>query len=53
MILQRKRALIEGASRVFERGGRKKPEIDGDQVRTLRETRKTDGSNPTTHVRDT
>jgi hypothetical protein len=53
MTFQRKRALIEGASRVIERGSRKKPEIDGEQVRTSRETRKTDGSNPTTHVRDT
>ena len=28
-------ALLEGASGVFERGGRKKPEIDEDQVKEL------------------
>jgi transposase len=32
MIHQWKRALLEGASGVFERGGRRKPEIDEDQV---------------------
>ncbi len=35
MIHQWKRALLEGASGVFERGGRQKPEIDEDQVREL------------------
>lgn len=35
MIHQWKRALLEGASGVFERGGRKKPEIDEDQVKEL------------------
>ncbi len=33
MIHQWKRALLEGASGVFERGGRKKPEIDDEQVK--------------------
>ncbi len=33
MIHQWKRALLEGASGVFERGGRKKPEIDEEQVK--------------------
>jgi transposase len=35
MIHQRKRTLLEGASGVFERGGRKAPEIDEDQVKDL------------------
>lgn len=35
MIYQWKRALLDGASGVFERGGRKKPEIDEDQVKEL------------------
>ena len=35
MIHQWKRALLEGASGVFERGGRRKPEINEDQVREL------------------
>ncbi|MDE4142596.1 transposase [Phaeobacter gallaeciensis] len=35
MIHQWKRALLEGASGVFERGGRKKPEIDQEQVKEL------------------
>ena len=35
MIHTRKRALLEGASGVFERGGRKAPEIDEEQVREL------------------
>ena len=35
MIHQWKRALLEGASGVFERGGRRKPEIDEDQVKEL------------------
>ena len=35
MIHQWKRALLEGASGVFERGGRKTPEIDEDQVKDL------------------
>lgn len=35
MIHQWKRALLEGASDVFERGGRRKPEIDEDQVKEL------------------
>jgi len=35
MIHQWKRALLEGASGVFERGGRKKPEIDEGQVKEL------------------
>ena len=30
-----KRALLEGASGVFERGGRKAPEIDEEQVKEL------------------
>src|SRR6056297_1515409 len=34
MIHQWKRALLEGASGVFERGGRKKPEIDEEQVKS-------------------
>ena len=33
MIHQWKRALLEGASGVFERGGRKKPEVDEEQVK--------------------
>ncbi|WP_371398838.1 IS3 family transposase [Marinovum algicola] len=36
MIHQWKRALLEGASGVFERGNRKKPEIDEEQVKELR-----------------
>jgi transposase len=35
MIHQWKRALLEGASGGFERGGRKKPEIDDEQVKDL------------------
>ena len=35
MIHQWKRALLEGASDVFERGGNRKPEIDEDQVKEL------------------
>ncbi|XWN33066.1 MAG: IS3 family transposase [Devosia sp.] len=35
MIHQWKRALLEGASGVFERGGRKTPEIDEDQAKEL------------------
>ena len=33
MIHQWKRALLEGASGVFERGGKKAPEIDEEQVK--------------------
>lgn len=35
MIHQWKRALLEDASGVFERGGRKRPEIDEEQVKEL------------------
>ena len=35
MIHQWKRALLEGASGVFERGGKKTPQIDEDQVKDL------------------
>ena len=35
MIHQWKRALLEGASGVFERGGRRKPEVDEEQVKEL------------------
>lgn len=35
MIHTWKRALLEGASGVFERGGKKAPEIDEEQVREL------------------
>ena len=35
MIHQWKRALLEGASGVFKRGGRKVPEIDEEQVKDL------------------
>lgn len=35
MIHQWKRALLEGASGVFERGSRKSPEVDEEQVRDL------------------
>uniref|UniRef100_UPI003A943A7B transposase n=1 Tax=Celeribacter halophilus TaxID=576117 RepID=UPI003A943A7B len=35
MIHQWKRALLEGASGVFERGGRKNPEINEEQVKKL------------------
>lgn len=35
MIHQWKRALLDGASGVFERGARKKPEIDEEQVKEL------------------
>ncbi len=35
MIHQWKRALLEGASGVFERGGKKAPEIDENQVKDL------------------
>jgi hypothetical protein len=33
MIHQWRRALLEGVSGVFERGGRRKPEIDEGQVK--------------------
>ena len=33
MIHQWKRVLLEGASGVFERGGRKKPEVDEEQAK--------------------
>ena len=35
MIHQWKRAVLDGASGVFERGGRKMPEIDEEQVKEL------------------
>ena len=35
MIHQWKRALLEGASGVFERGGRKNPEINEEKVKEL------------------
>ena len=35
IIHQWKRALLEGASGVFERGGRKTPEVDEEQVKDL------------------
>jgi transposase len=35
MILEWKRALLEGASGVFERGSRKAPEVDEEQVKDL------------------
>ncbi len=35
MIHSWKRALLEGASGVFERGGKKAPEIGGEQVKEL------------------
>jgi len=35
MIHQWKKALLEGASGVFERGGRKAPTMDEDQVKDL------------------
>jgi transposase len=35
MIHQWKRALLEGASGVFERGSRKAPEVDDEQVKDL------------------
>ena len=35
MIHQWKRALLKGASGVFERGGRKTPEVDEEQVKDL------------------
>ena len=35
MIHSWKRALLEGASGVFERGGKKAPEIDDEQVKEL------------------
>lgn len=35
MVHQWKRALLEGASDVIERGGKRKPEIDEDQVKEL------------------
>lgn len=35
MIHQWKRALLEGASDVFGRGGKRKPEIDEDEVKEL------------------
>ncbi|MEO9464930.1 MULTISPECIES: transposase [Roseobacteraceae] len=35
MIHQWKRALLEGASGVFERGGRKRLEVDEEQVKEL------------------
>ena len=36
MIHQWKRALLEGASGLFERGGRKNPEIEEEQVEEYR-----------------
>jgi transposase len=36
MIHQWRRALLEGASGVFERGDRKAPEVDEEQVQDLR-----------------
>ena len=35
MIHQWKRALLEGASGVFERGGRRSPEINEEQIKDL------------------
>jgi transposase len=35
MIHTWKRALLEGASGVFERGGKRQPEIDEEQVKEL------------------
>lgn len=35
MIHQWKRGLLEGASQVFERGGRKKPESDEERMKEL------------------
>jgi transposase len=35
MIHQWKRALLEGASGVFERSGKKAPEIDEEQIKDL------------------
>ena len=35
MIHQWKRALLEGAPGVFERGGKRAPEIDGEQIKDL------------------
>ena len=35
MIHQWKRALLDGASGIFERGGRRKPEIGEEQVKEL------------------
>ena len=35
MIQSWKRALLDGASGVFERGGRKTPEIDEEQMKEL------------------
>ncbi len=35
MIHQWKRALLEGASEVFERGGKKAPEVDEAQIKDL------------------
>jgi hypothetical protein len=35
MIHQRKKALLDGAADIFERGGKKAPEIDEDTVRSL------------------
>ena len=35
MVHQRKRALLEGASGEFERGDRKAPEVDEDQISDL------------------
>jgi len=35
MIHQWKRALLEGAPGVFERGGKKAPEIDEEQIKGL------------------
>lgn len=35
MIHQWKRALLEGASGVFERGGRKRPDLDEEQIKEL------------------
>lgn len=35
MIHQWKRALLDGASDVFERGGKRSPEVDEEQIRDL------------------
>ena len=35
MIHQWKKALLEGASEIFERGGKKKAEVDEETVRSL------------------
>lgn len=35
MIHQRKKALLEGASEIFERGGKKSAEVDEEAMRSL------------------